>query len=324
MKTPTPLKTWFYFLIIFSLLQLIIVFFVLKEENKIAIEFSDIVKAQYHISYQALVHDFDIASDSVYKVIVVGSSLVGRAVECPNAIKKYALQKYNKEIQLNTIFLSGDQLFFLSEEVSFFKKISALKPNLLLIQSEWLSTGFDMKKCPKGVRGYTYIKYLFLDLVRCNRHFFFKIVKNKILNKEYRKKTRKLNVCSYTYLKSQGDTLSFFPKDRYIKDYNEFNYFYDDLQHLLKSEVDVLLLDIPRPPITEKFIHSTLLETQFKFLLKKYKNNFNVKYWRYKGQKMYFKDFMDYGHLNPKGREIYSKWLVDQIVEKMLSECYRF
>ncbi len=270
--------------------------------------------AQFNTSFDALKKDFQKQEESILKIVVIGSSLVAQGIACPNEIQTLALEKYNTKVQLNKIFLFGNHFEFLVKEQGVFDNLIDLKPDIVFIHNDWLL--FDISdyhfKIEKGILPESWIEF-YKILVDKNRRFYKGGLK---YFREGNQKPNGLRACDYAFYSNEIlDTLNFSIRKRTLKSFAATAYLHADLKRLQKAGIKTYILHLPRPFEVDERIFTPKVQKNYYLLLEQYSNKFGIEYWEYEGRRLYFKEYRDIGHLNEKGKSIYSEWLMDKIFE---------
>lgn len=292
MKTQnTPLRFWIYTASFFIIIYL--VFNIYYEKNK-----SKINKHQLNYFSNELNHISQKLknSDNNYNVIIIGSSLIGHGIPCSENIYKYS--KLN--ITLNKLWSPGDPIKKKQLNHKTTNQLIKTKPDLVLIQTELTAIKLQYNE--------RLVQHLFLQKIT---EFSSKI--NSMLDyflivpKDYTRCPKNLNVQSKT------DTLSYTPKKRIIKNIDNLKNLSTIFNQLNAAGIKTVIVDIPRPISTEKEIYTASFNKELQKLLNIYKQEYEVEHWNFTGPDMYYKHFIDDGHLNENGRDIYTEWLLNKI-----------
>jgi len=88
------------------------------------------------------------------------------------------------------------------------------------------------------------------------------------------------------------------------------------LTKLQKKGVRVIMVQIPRPAATDQVLHRGAKEQAFLGLMNQYKQRYQMEYWSYPALLPYTY-FYDLGHLNQRGRLLYSQWLYTKLEKEI-------
>ena len=97
----------------------------------------------------------------------------------------------------------------------------------------------------------------------------------------------------------------------------DIQYTFDDLEMLQKAGIKVVIIEVPFPFEKQKAFYTTKFKNDLLHIKNEFKNRFDIDYWDYTGQPLYYRYYADRGHLNPEGRTIYTSWLLDKIEEEI-------
>lgn len=239
-------------------------------------------------------------------VIIIGSSLVGFAVGCPDEIAAASSNYKTKHISLKKIWQSGDRLKYMVEHKNLIQELLRLKPDLICIQTELAAIRF------KEIDKYFYSefeKYL-EDLARKNITIFKDIF---MLDKfTYTK-------CQEFYFLSEvaKDTLAIIPSKRFVKELADVEYLRSGLKALINAGIKIVILDIPRPRKTALKVYTSSFIQQLNPMLDFYQKEFGIAHWAYSGRDVYYSDTIDGAHLNEKGRQLFTSYLLQKIIIEM-------
>ncbi len=230
------------------------------------------------------------------KVVVLGSSLIGQGVSCSEE-----LDTAFHHISLSKIFLNthlGVLETFM--DVNVFDSLLLHPPDILLIEvdqlayhieqdqtvPEFLSTGALFLKNLKTTAAFGIANYRMPE-------YCGKIIQENIIDSSL---TTNVN----------WHVLSFHDHPE-VKPY---------LKKLRAAGVKILLIQIPRPGATDRILHSGEKEKELLKVVELYKHNYQMSYWNYPDY-LPFSYFYDKGHLNKKGRLLYSKWLYAKLEKEI-------
>ncbi len=300
-KKSAPLKIWLILTLVFFITESVFYF----SKTSLDIKYGQIQrvykKKQATLTVNYLKKNFN-PDKKTFKVVVIGSSLSALGVNCNERL--YFKEKFHKDIEIFKVFSYGyrDNLKFLTRELQFFDLLANLKPDMVIFENDLLA--FDLINKETEFKTY--------DLPALNK-FIFQTLRNILL---YLKKTN-----DYTYEPCNPlepeviKPLHYKINPRRIKTFEEIAFLHPYLNILNKSGTKLIFLDLPRPKIVEKEIHSGEQEKEFQKLLAKYTKSFNISYWKYT-RPLSFIYFIDHGHLNKQGRDIFSDWLIEKIAKE--------
>lgn len=300
-KIETPLKIWVYIIFIFIGIQSIVSFFgkkigsqsLILPNNEIYESINDLKQPDSTIELK--------------KIAVIGSSLVsyGIGVRGQNTISLST--KTNNLIKLTKIWKIGNPYVEFVKKDKLLKILKEIHPDLICIQSELVAVDIFKKD---------EFNYLLSNLTDYSYHNKLRIY--SILNylNIYKKKYNKFNLKSDVFSKSY-DTINYTPAIRTAKKISDIEFAFNDLKELRNAGIKVVILDLPRPKKVEDEIYTKEFSTELKGILNLYKRKFDMDYWPYTGQPLYYKDFKDGGHMNEKGRRIYTNWLKEKIIKEI-------
>jgi hypothetical protein len=293
----TPLKVWGWVLCIFVLSQILIAiafFFVESKGNQSRNE-------HYFDQINYIQQEFK-KDNSSYKTIIIGTSLIGHGVECPNEITNYLSSKKKTDIKLLKIWSRGDQLKrFIS--LNLIDDVINAKPDLVIFQ-----TGIAVIKFPnENPNMIQKLSSIYRTVIR-----YFLSPKHKII---YNSKNR----CYPDNLDEQKnlDTVTYIPRKREVKTMDDLDFALEGFTLLQKEGIKTILVDIPRPVQSEKIIYTKSFNEQLQKLLNTYNKNFGIEHWSYTGTPIYYKHCIDEHHFNIEGRSLYTKWLLDKIEKEI-------
>ncbi len=93
----------------------------------------------------------------------------------------------------------------------------------------------------------------------------------------------------------------------------DLGYFHPVLQKFKNNDIKVFTIDIPRPVQTQRVYDTGSFRLNRAKLIDFYRDSFDVQHLGY-DRDLDYNYFMDQGHLNTQGQEIYSLWLYDMLV----------
>jgi hypothetical protein len=315
------LKVWIGVIISFFLLQ---IFIRLYFEEKIFYPRGLESLSDGH--FNRLTRDFHNTSSDVLKVAVLGSSRVAKGIECPDDIQNILLEKGQPPVQLNKIWESFDPFEVFVEYKNFLKRLIPHKPDLICIQAEMLAIQMPMSEDKENLK----IERKYKNIWKLN----YKGDKKKYIPKKIKYQSKINQELAHTivvgnpYFQGNGpctindvyanlDTLNRVAWERNIKREEDIRYTFDDLEMLKNAGIKVVIIETPFPFQFEKDLRTPTFNSNLEKIQKKYKNKFDIDYWEYTGPPLYYKYYADGGHLNPEGRLIYTKWLLDKIHQEI-------
>lgn len=302
-KNATPLKVWIGVMSIFFIVQTYLYISNDKGDSRLDITFDTL--------YKEIEDSFNSADSSAIKVVVIGTSLTGFGVSCSDDIRDYAKTEYGLNVELRKVFFNSDNFRYFVEKQELLKKLIRLETDIIIIQTEALAVRLKLN-IEKSQHLLKFIEELSIQ----NRELI-----KKTANVQYKKKGKKkfLQGCyprNAFKLPPTIDTLfDLKPSLRIIKPQEERAFAFDDLKACKEKGIQVIMLDFPRPYKVEEMVTTPSFNISLEKLAKEYQEEFGIEHWTY-DETMYFSQFRDYGHLNASGREIFTTWLVDEIVKK--------
>lgn len=235
-----------------------------------------------------------------YKVVAIGSSLFGHGIKCTNKLLTASNQHKKINLQLTKIWFSGDPFKELIENTELIEELVLLKPDLICFQTE-LPT-INLQKTDN------FLLKKINNLSRINRKFI-----DDLTFKDDQIDSVKYGCNPIIYKNLKIDTLNIIPMNRVVKEISNLKFAFNGLLTLKKAKIKMKIVDIPRPQKIDININSETFENNLQELLKAYKQDLDIEYWKYTGNPMHFKHFVDGAHLNEEGSEIYTKWLIEKI-----------
>lgn len=288
-----PITTWIWVGATFVFFQLFVIIYYSFNENKIN-------KLKYdHYFDQVKYITEELQKDSTgYKVIIIGTSLIGNGVACPEEIKSFTNQKSN--LRLFKIWGSNDLLEdFVSNNL--INNIISWKPDLVLFQSELTTINFSEKNILLEKA------YQISNKNKSVLRYLSSFNKTTVYDSNYRCYPKNIDV------ETNSDTIAFTPAFRSIKDLQELDYLTSGFISLSQAGIKSVIVDIPRPVASEKIINTESFNQSAQTLIDLYKGKYSIVNWKYTGPPIYFKNCVDLAHLNKSGRKIYTNWLLNKI-----------
>jgi hypothetical protein len=295
-RSETPMKIWVVVLVVFIGIQSFFYFFE-KRINTRSLELLNPITSE-------AINDLK-KPDSIpsKKVVIIGSSLVGLGVGNEDETTISVKVKPNYLIKLTKIWKGRDPYVEFVEKDKLFKKLKKIHPNLICIQSELVAIDLypknNFNNILRNLTDYTYYSKLRIYYVLDQLNI-------------YKKTNTQIKPLNVDFVNNY-DTINYEPKLRAIKKIDDIKFAFNDLKDLQNAGIKVVILDLPRPKKVEEKIYTTTFNTNLKKLLDFYKKEFNMDYWKYSGKPLYYKHFMDGGHMNKNGSEIYTNWLTEKI-----------
>ena len=292
----TPLKIWAWALSIFVIGQILVVtYFKLKE---------DVIDMTIGINYNSQInhmHREFKKSDSSYKTVIVGSSLIGYGVESSGEITNYLYTQKKNDIKLIKIWDKGEPLKKFIK-LNLIDEIVKAKPDLVIFQTDLAAIGFAGYKNNRENMAYrlsyinkSVIKYIFSPKIKTT---------DNLKNRGYPNNLEK---------KVKLDTIKHIPQKREVISINSLSFAQEGFRRLQKEGVKTVFVDVPRPLKAEKTIYTPIFKEKLQNLFNEYNENLGIEHWNYTGTPIYYKHCIDQAHFNKNGREIYTKWLLDKI-----------
>ena len=301
-KNVTPLKVWIGVISIFFITQ-ILIYINIESDKK-----TSQLASTFDMLYKEMEESFNSADSSVIKIAVIGTSLTGHGISCSDDIRDYAQRNYGVNIELRKIFFLSDNFRYFVEKRELLKKLIQLDVDIIMIQTEALAVQLDYQSKKSQLP---------LNIIRIlsqkNREFI------QIGEKAQNEKNSYLEECyprSAFELPSTIDTLfDIKAKPRNIKSEKEVAFSFEDLKACKENGIQVIMLDFPRPYKVEQMARTPFFNKSLEKLAQEYQEEFGIEHWTF-DETMYFNQFRDYAHLNATGREVFTTWLVDEIVKE--------
>lgn len=295
-----PIKVWIWVGLAFCLFQLIVIIYYNKTNNG--------TEGDRWFSSQLndIKSDFTTKSKSTYNVIIIGSSLVGNAVECPDEIVNTLANYPTKNILLKKIWQPHDPFESLITKKNLINELLLIKPDLVCIQTELAALRYEEIE----TFFYTNFQNYMQDLASKNATIF-----KDFLN---RYESDFIN-CEDNFIDYEvvADTLKYIPAKRYVKTDTEIKFAFEGINKLIGAGIKVVIVDIPRPQKVEHIMYTKSFLKELNLLFEMYQRKFGIEHWSYSGRPMYFRDFHDGGHLNKEGRHLFTKDLLGKIVKEI-------
>ena len=318
-----PLKVWVGIFLVFVAFQY---FNKLYFEEKIFFPREKSIQSDGH--FFRLEHDFKNADPDELKVAVIGSSRVAKGIECPDDVRLILAEQGLPSFQLNKIWESYDPFEMLIKDKNLLEKLIPLQPDLILIQSEMLAIHMSISDYYKDGRiEKRYKKFWDLEYEGDEKQYLPKQLKYQSkLNQELVFYALNGNMfeqgkgpCSIRDNYAVFDTINPSRRKSTIKKFDDMEYVFEDLEKLKKAGIKVVIIETPYPHLVEKEMRKPQFLQELEQIKSEYKDRFDIDYWGYEGSTLYFKYYADAGHLNPEGRAIYTRWLVEKINQEILA-----
>ena len=300
MKVNVPsLKLWICVGVSFFLFQLFVILYYNKHKKSTEMD------SWFSSQLQDIKSNFINKTKTTYNVIIIGSSLVGNAVECPDEIAGTLANYKTRNILVKKIWQPHDHFQYFISNKNLINELLVIKPDLVCIQTElaairyqetenFFYTDFEDHLQDLAIKNSTIFKDLFinekLEPIRCEDNFI-----------------------DYEVL---TDSLNYIPPKRYCKKKEEIQFAFEGLNKLTRAGIKIVLVDIPRPQQVEKIMYTQPFSKELNLLFDMYQQKFGIEHWRYTTRPMYFKDFHDGGHLNKGGRHLFTKDLLEKIINE--------
>jgi hypothetical protein len=294
-----PLKIWVWVVVSFFLFQLFVIGYYDKHKK------SSEGDSWFSSQLQDIKSDFINKTKTTYNVIIIGSSLVGNGVECPDEIAGTLAEYKTRNILLKKIWQPYDQLQYFISNKNLINELLVIKPDLVCIQTELAAIRYE--ETEKFF--YTDFEHYLQNIATENSTIF----KGLFSNQELKSVRCADNFIDYEVL---TDTLNYIPAKRYCKKKEEIQFAFEGLKKLTDAGIKIVLVDIPRPQQVEKIMYTQTFSEQLNSLFDMYRQKFGIEHWRYRTRPMYFKDFHDGGHLNKGGRHLFTKDLLEKIINE--------
>ena len=249
--------------------------------------------------------DFINKTKTTYNVIIIGSSLVGNAVECPDEIVRTLANYKTRNILLKKIWQPHDQFQYFISNKNLINELLLIKPDLVCIQTELAAIRYEETE-----------KFFYTDFQDYLQNLTTEnstILKDLFINEKLKPIICEDNFIDYEVL---TDSLNYLPAKRYCKKKEEIQFAFEGLNKLTNAGIKIVLVDIPRPQQVEKIMYTQTFSKELNLLFDMYQQKFGIEHWRYTTRPMYFKDFYDGGHLNKGGRHLFTKDLLEKIINE--------
>jgi hypothetical protein len=278
MKKSPPIKIWIWVGLFFIGLQIIIVNsypFLLQKSSEI--NNYVIVNTQLNTISKKIKKNPDL-----YNVIIIGSSLI------KNGIKEGI---YSDSLQLSKIYAFGDYIYPFINTHHLVDSLIKLKPNLVCIQIELAAITFSKNSNPRFLKELSLKSIYFFNHVFASGH------------------NKPINIKNIKY-----DTINHIPIKRWVKKHTNLGFLLIALDKLKKAGIETKIIDVPKPFKSEQKVYTKEFKYDLKNILKIYEEKLKIEHLKYSGKTMYYKHFIDGGHLNESGKKIYTEWLVNTLL----------
>lgn len=296
---PPPIAVWLFSIAVFLLCEV----FIYKNHNAKK-------RLERRVSYEinAAENYLKDKKDGVKLVVAIGSSLSGNGLLHGSDFAKNSLSKFGKDIYLLVITSAFDPGETLLKQLSLVEKVLPLKPDLFLVQMELAAIDIDFKENASFPNYHP----LLVEISAANSDF----LKLGFLGEKI---DRKLNIPDKNMLVNQ-DTLRYenFIAEREIK--RENAYLIDAFKSLKEAQIKTMIYGIPQPYTKEQKIYSKTFKHKLDSTLNFYKNSFQTDFVYYDGPRMYYRLFVDGGHLNNEGAKLYTDWLNKELIKRLYQE----
>ncbi|WP_316839183.1 hypothetical protein [Pedobacter gandavensis] len=295
-----PLKVWFYFFFAFFAFQIIVYCYVKPKIKKVS--YSD------DKTMESALKDLKSSDEKSIKVVIIGSSLVGCGVECREEMNSAISSQKAPLVHLTKVWGSGDPYFRMIENDKLLDKLIEIRPDLICFQTELVAVNFDIVD-PNltGLNQSLIITSLY------NKMAINYLRQNPDANKNV---PRNGQQCVPDREDIKMDTTNYKPINRSVKKHNDIKFAFNDLKKLQRAGIKTVIVDLPKPVKVEEKFFNTPFMGQLQQVLDMYQQQFGIEYWKYTGQPMYYRHFIDGGHLNKSGRHIYTEWLLEKIKQE--------
>jgi len=283
------LKTWLIAGLIFVSLFVVLHVLALKFNDDI-LQKKQKVEAAYllrHVMQQARQD----AKDK--RVVVLGSSLIGQGISCSEEFSDSSF----RQIRLSKIFLNTHRgVLKTFTEIHGFDSLLLHPPDILLIEVDQLAYRIEQdqtlsERFSTGA--------VFLRNVKTTAAF-------GIAN------YRMPEYCGKIIHETIADTVWETNTHWQPLTFNDHGEVHPYLQQLQKLGVRLVMVHVPRPGVSEAAIHTGSREKEFLSVVQAYQQAYGMEYWNYP-HLLPFTYFYDQGHLNKRGRMLYSNWLYSKL-----------
>ena len=250
-------------------------------------------------------------TDSIGKkrhIVSIGSSIKRHAIYYDDEMNSFARQNGFDNFSFIRFVLGGAHL---SQFYPLFDHIIAANPDIVLFQSSLIAykKKFD-KKHHDQIHSY---RYFFKQYFRYSISFGTSFKKFR----HNRQQQEPLSLRSIKKRQARRQTpsnLKRIIKERAKWSLSRIDEIPDKLDQFLKQATDagikVIILNLPRPEKIKAILPGT--EEEYKRLMKGYENNYQIHCLDYPYQ-LGLESFLDYNHMTPASRKIYSSWLLKQL-----------
>lgn len=290
----------------------------------------EVNKPYYHLQ--------QIRHPDAYHVVIIGSSLTMDNIACTDDLLAYGQRQFDTDIVVTKFFSPSRPLEVMVKQGGLFEALLQAPPDLLLIEHDMvcfefidpakgfrkpIKKGANKKKSPLYQE--TPIDHSFLARLKATRLEIMGIFRQNRLNLIAFAKNSSFqtapaftsNPCGELHdIPQQVDTLSIAAKQRFMYDMGTHAYAHKGIRSLQATGTDVALFHIPRPAPLEK-AHAQAPEQQdMMALIQQYEQQLDIAFWHCPLELPYHA-YRDIAHMNAKGRDKYSKWLLSTIYQSL-------
>ncbi|WP_020600424.1 hypothetical protein [Spirosoma panaciterrae] len=276
--------------------------------------FSMAVRSEKALSQQfttdaetVLRREWRMRSDSVTRVVVLGTSLVENGV----ADTDFFEGRCGKRIRVIKLYREAVNIDAFTETAPIFKLLERYPPDILCIEENLLLFRLPYFLSPGQAENV-------FDAV--NRHLTIQVKSLKIqlgLRPPDPERVLFQGFPREQHVQNQVDTTALSTtlaeiRHRQVRTPAELPALYRSLQQLHQSGTRLILLHLPRPAVLESVIYGEGRDPLLRDLIKQYHRLYHLEHWQF-DRPMPFRYFVDQAHLNHIGNPIYSGWLADKI-----------
>ena len=288
-----PLWSWIVFLALGVLLALTLFLMAQRSYNTSKLPATKVFKKRFEYLQQEWAKD-----TSPIKVIVLGHSLVRAAIHEPVFFQTNS----NGRVSVYKVWVKGVRLEQFIAPYPFFEKVQALAPDYLLIDENILSWQHHAKTRDLG-------DYL---------GEFSKQLRNSLLPESLQggKKIRSENALNFnnfhpSHQQERAANLKN-PKQKWqLRNWEADALIHQQFQRLQEKGTQIYQLQIPRPQTPSERYEAAQL-TDFDERNKRLFEALSIQYLKF-SDTIPLNHYRDHAHLNFKGTQAYSSWLLDQI-----------
>lgn len=231
------------------------------------------------------------------RIVALGSSLTGQGMACPDEFTDTAFH----HIEFSKIFLNthlGVLRTFM--EVKVFDSLLAYPPDILLVEVDQLAYHIEQEQTLPELlsTGPVFLKNLKTTIAFGLGNYRMPEYCGKIIHETIVDSVSESNVkWNLVPIHEHREVLSL-------------------LKKLQDKGTRIVLVQIPRPAATDQVLHRGAQEKAFQVLMQQYQKNYKMDYWAYPNLLPYTY-FYDLGHLNQRGRILYSQWLYSKLEKEI-------